>query len=118
MAHKRALAVYLEGQGRAEMRKTLRHEAFHQFAHEKIGRGLPVWVNEGLAQLFEEGVWVDGELRIGQVTPQRLRQLRHDIEAGRLMDFETLLKRDNEAWARTLADHCSAVAPTGVRQHV
>jgi hypothetical protein len=105
MSRKRALAVYLEDQGRQEMRKTLRHEAFHQFAHEKIGPGLPVWVNEGLAQLFEEGIRVDGELRIGQVTPERLRQLQHDLKSGVLVPFETLLKFDDEAWGQTLADH-------------
>jgi hypothetical protein len=104
VSRKRALAVYLEDQGREQLRKTLRHEAFHQFAYEKIGPGLPVWINEGLAQLFEEGIRVDEGLRIGMVPPDRLRQLQHDISSGRLIDFETILKLNDDAWSRTLAD--------------
>lgn len=104
ISRKRALAVYLEDQGREQMRKTLRHEAFHQFAFEKIGPGLPVWLNEGLAQLFEESIRLNDDLRIGLVPPDRLRQLQHDIAKGRLIDFETILKLNDDAWARTLAD--------------
>ena len=108
VSKKRALAVYLEGQGREQMRKTLRHEAFHQYAFERIGPGLPVWLNEGLAQLFEESVRLGageaGGLRIGLVTPERLRQLQHDVSKGRLMDIETILRLEDDAWAQTLAD--------------
>ena len=84
MSGPRALAVYLEGQGRAAMRKTLRHEAFHQFADDRLGDGLPVWVNEGLAQIFEESLRVGDGLRIGLLPPERLRQLqlRHASAAG------------------------------------
>ena len=99
-----ALAVYYEGQGRAQMRKTLRHEAFHQFAHERIGDRLPVWINEGLAQVFEESIRVGDGLRIGLVPPERLRQLRHDAALGWLVDFGTLLRLSDEEWSRTLAD--------------
>lgn len=103
ISRKRALAVYLQEQGREQMRKTLRHEAFHQFAYERIGPGLPVWINEGLAQLFEEAIRVDDGLRIGMIPPERLRQLQHDIAKGRLMDFELLMRLGDDAWARTLA---------------
>ena len=100
----RTLAVYLEGQGREQMRKTLRHEAFHQFAHEKVGPGLPVWLNEGLAQLFEESLRMDDQLRVGLVPPDRLRQLQHDVVHDRLVDFQAILQLNDEGWARTLAD--------------
>ena len=104
MSGRRALAVYYEGQGRNQMRKTLRHEAFHQFAFNRIGYGLPVWVNEGLAQLFEESIRVNGGLRVGLVPPERLRQLQFDLRNGRLTDFGTLLRYSDADWARTLAD--------------
>ncbi len=104
MSGPRALAVYLEGQGRAAMRKTLRHEAFHQFADDRLGDGLPVWVNEGLAQIFEESVRVGDGLRIGLLPPERLRQLRYDNERGRLFDFATLIRYSDDDWARTLID--------------
>lgn len=103
ISKKHALAVYLQDQGREQMRKTLRHEAFHQFAFERIGPNLPIWINEGLAQLFEEGVRVDDGLRIGMIPPDRLRQLLHDIAKGRLMDFEVIMRLNDDAWAQTLA---------------
>src|SRR5205085_3153808 len=53
----KALAAFLEGQGRDQLRRTLQHEAFHQFAFSAIGPKLPVWLNEGLAQIFEEGIY-------------------------------------------------------------
>ena len=56
------LAAFLEGQGRDGLRRTLQHEAFHQFAYNAISPNLPVWLNEGLAQLFEEGIWNGREL--------------------------------------------------------
>jgi hypothetical protein len=104
LSQKRLLAVYLEDQGREQMRKTLRHEAFHQFAHEKVGPDLPVWLNEGLAQLFEESLRIEDQLRVGLVPPDRLRQLQHDISEGRLEDFEVILRLNEEGWSRTLAD--------------
>ncbi|MDQ3440250.1 MAG: hypothetical protein M3478_07860, partial [Planctomycetota bacterium] len=30
----------------------VQHEGFHQFADQVIGRGLPIWANEGLAEYF------------------------------------------------------------------
>ena len=104
MSGPRALAVYLEGQGRAAMRKTLRHEAFHQFANDRLGDGLPVWVNEGLAQIFEESLRVGDGLRIGLLPPERLRQLQFDADRGRLTDFATLIRYSDDDWARTLVD--------------
>ncbi len=104
VARKRALAVYLEEQGREQMRKTLRHEAFHQYAYEKIGSGLPVWLNEGLAQLFEESIRLDQQLRVGLVPPDRLRQLQRDVAQGKLVDFELILRLNEDGWAKTLAD--------------
>ena len=104
MSGRRALAVYLENQGRAAMRKTLRHEAFHQFADDRLGDGLPVWVNEGLAQIFEESLRVGNGLRIGLLPPERLRQLQFDADRGRLFDFATLIRYSDADWARTLVD--------------
>ena len=98
-----AVAVYHEGQGRGQMRKTLRHEAFHQFAQARLGR-LPTWANEGLAQLFEEGLRVGPSLRLGLVPPDRVRQLRHDAAQGRLAEFDELLSYDESDWTRALHD--------------
>jgi hypothetical protein len=43
------------GQERNQLRRVLRHELVHAFAHESGGRDVPGWLNEGLAQLLEDG---------------------------------------------------------------
>src|SRR5205085_299513 len=85
------LAAFLEGQGRDGLRRTLQHEAFHQFAYNAISRTLPVWLNEGLAQLFEEAVWDGTSFWLGNVPPRRLRQLKNDLAKVRLIDFSRML---------------------------
>jgi hypothetical protein len=99
-----ALAAFLEGQGRDALKRTLQHEAFHQFAHTAISPDLPIWLNEGMAQVFEEGLWTGKEFLVGQVPPRRLRQLKADIKANRLVDFKAFLSLTNDQWAKTLAD--------------
>src|SRR5947207_3590553 len=44
---KKMLAATLGGEHRDELRRTLQHEAFHQFAYSAIGPKLPLWLNEG-----------------------------------------------------------------------
>lgn len=96
------LAAFLEGQGRDALKRTLQHEAFHQFAHNAISPDLPIWLNEGMAQVFEEGLWTGRKFILGQVPPRRLRQLKADIEAGRLFDFRAFMATTAEQWSKTL----------------
>ena len=98
-ARRKLLAAFLDGAGRDSLRRTLQHEAFHQFASEAVGGNLPVWVNEGLAQVFEEGIWTGDGFSLGQVPPRRILQLRHDVERGTLIDFGTLLSMTGGEWA-------------------
>src|SRR6185295_13641529 len=74
------LAAFLEGQGRDALRRTLQHEAFHQFAFNAISPNLTPWVNEGLATVFEEGIFMGRSFSLGQVPPRRVRQLQYDIQ--------------------------------------
>ncbi len=102
------LAAFLEDQGRDALRRTLQHEAFHQFAYAQISHELPIWLNEGLAQLFEEGIWTGGQFLIGQAPPQRVRQLQTDLSAGSLIDFQSFLGQSDDAWAARLAGSAEA----------
>lgn len=104
------LAAFFEGQGRDQVRRTLQHEAFHQFAHTAISKRLPPWINEGLAQIFEEGLWVDRRLLIGQVPPRRIRQLQHDIREGKLVPFRDFLALSDEKWNHAFHDAPAAAA--------
>lgn len=101
---KNCLAAYLEGQGRDALRRTLRHEAFHQFAYEVIGPDLPVWLNEGIAQVFEEGIYAGNRFLIEQVPPRRLRQLADDMRNGRLATFDKFVFMDHKTWALNMRD--------------
>ena len=104
MSGRNLLASFLGGQGRDALRRTLQHEAFHQFAHAVISPDLPVWLNEGLAQVFEEAVWNGSTFVLEQVPPRRLRQLESDIDQRRLIRFETLMALTPDEWARRLED--------------
>ncbi|HEY8668505.1 MAG TPA: DUF1570 domain-containing protein, partial [Tepidisphaeraceae bacterium] len=84
------------------LRRTLQHEAFHQFAWTHISRRLPIWLNEGMAQLFEEGIWTGERFELGQVPPRRVRQLGADMDGKRLIPFKTMLAMTPEQWADNL----------------
>jgi hypothetical protein len=109
--HKRnLLAGFLEGQGRDGLRRTLQHEAFHQFAASTIGANMPVWLNEGIAQIFEEGIWVGKTFRLGQVPPRRMRQLEQDLRQRRFMIFKEFLALSDKQWRSDLADTTTSAA--------
>jgi hypothetical protein len=102
--NKNCLAAYLETQGRDALRRTLQHEAFHQFAHRLISPELPVWINEGIAQLFEEGIYTGKRFIVEQVPPRRLRQLQDDMSNRRLTAFQDFVFMDHREWASNMRD--------------
>src|SRR4051812_23891318 len=110
MPARNLLAAFLETQGRDGLRRTLQHEAFHQFAFTAISHNLPVWLNEGLAQFFEEGIVIDNIVTVGQVPPRRIRQLQADMKAKRLVPFDKFLALSDAQWEQTLADKNRATA--------
>ena len=97
------LAAFLEGQGRQQLRRTLQHEAFHQWAYNAISPDLPIWLNEGLAQFFEEGLWNGDGFLLGEAPPRRVRQLHADLKGNRLVQLSTLLPMTDEQWGRRLS---------------
>jgi len=101
------LVSYLDGQ-RDTLRRTLQHEAFHQFAHKALGPNVPVWLNEGLAQLFEEGIWTGEGFLMQQVPPRRLRQLQSDIKNNKLLPLKTILELSPDQWAANLSKDAGA----------
>ena len=103
------LASYLGGQGRDSLKRTLQHEAFHQFAYFTVSKHLPIWLNEGLAQVFEEGIWTGKDFLLGQVPPRRIRQLRADIDHHTLVPFKDFLVITPKQWS----DNLHADAETG-----
>jgi hypothetical protein len=108
----RALAAYEEGQGRGGLRQTLQHEAFHQFAWETISPNLPIWLDEGLAQVFEEGVWAGESFILGQVPPRRIEDLQSDLRENRFTPLTDMLSMPRQAYQARMRD-----AKTGRAQY-
>ncbi len=104
------LVSYLDDNGRDGLRRTLQHEAFHGFAYFAISRNIPTWLNEGMAQLFEEGIWTGKKFLMGQVPPRRLRQLHSDVRGHKLVPFDQFFRVTPERWAKTLHGNANAGA--------
>jgi hypothetical protein len=104
------LAAYEQGQGRDALRRTLQHEAFHQFAHSAIDPQLPPWMNEGMAQCFEESIWTGHDFLNNEVPPRRVRQLHVDIIQHRLVDFDKFLAITPREWTTTLHSNIDKAA--------
>jgi hypothetical protein len=99
MPSRNLLAAFLEGQGPEALRRTLQHEAFHQFAYVALGPDLPPWLNEGLAQLFEESRWNGDRFEMYQVPARRARQVEADLRAGRWLDVRDLIALTPDDWS-------------------
>ena len=71
---------------RREFAARLTHEAWHAYADRRlVGSGrrpLPLWLDEGLAQVFETAPLEAGELRLDAPDPVRLKALQ-ELLAGR-----------------------------------
>jgi hypothetical protein len=97
----------------------LYHEAFHSYAMNYVypgrspaevrsGKGvgeLPLWLNEGLAQIFETPILEAGELRVGHADESRLKKLQADSES--VLPLAELLKSSRDSF---LAAHASEQA--------
>ncbi|MCA9289469.1 MAG: DUF1570 domain-containing protein [Phycisphaerales bacterium] len=92
------LATYADGQTRRRMLGVLQHEGFHQFAFVRISSDLPPWVNEGLAEYFEQAVLVRTRFRIGQASRSKIERLQRAIEQGQTFSFEAMLAMGSSEW--------------------
>ncbi len=101
-ANGQGLATFVEDHPRSQVFSVLQHEGFHQFAYNYIGGDLPVWVNEGLAQYFEDGIIVRQSMKLGIANKQRIDRVRAAIEADAAIDFDRLLTISGHDWGATL----------------
>ncbi len=98
----RGLATYVEGQSLGDVYAVLQHEGFHQFAWGYLGRDLPTWVNEGLAQYFEDAPLVNGKLVVGATDRARLARVRAALNAGQTLPLGSLFALSEEAWGEAV----------------
>lgn len=96
------LATWVEDLPQARVLETLQHEGFHQFANAYIGRELPVWVNEGLAEYFGDGLIVGKKMKLGFATQQRVETVGQAVREAGAIDFDDLLDTTSAQWHRNM----------------
>ena len=104
------LATWAESSSRPRTFRVLQHEGFHQFAWNYIGPNLPVWVNEGLAQYFEDAVLVDGRMAAGLTHRGRIDRVRRAIEGGHTLTLSRLNGVSSRVWNLTLRERPESAA--------
>lgn len=80
-----------------DMESVLQHEGFHQFARYLFPR-LPSWANEGLAEVFQRGVEVDGKIILGEVSPRDLTMLFKATKTRQFRSFAQFFTMDQRVW--------------------
>ncbi len=74
----------------------LYHEAFHaylaNFVYPPAEAEVPLWLNEGLAQIFETAIFEVGELRIGHADKDRLDAVNAALKSSTLLSVTELLR--------------------------
>ena len=76
----------------------VQHEGFHQFADQVIGKGLPIWANEGLAEYFAESIFT-GDTFVPGIVPQwRLERIRATLKKNGYMPLRELLGLSHVQW--------------------
>jgi hypothetical protein len=80
----------------------VQHEGFHQFVHQVIGGAIPVWVNEGLAEYFGQGIWTGDGFVTGLIPPRRLARLQGFLRGGKVLPLADMLRMTTQEWNEAL----------------
>lgn len=85
---RRELVAHLSANGEAELKRTIRHEAFHQYISYAASMiAVSPWLNEGYAQYFEDDEradWGEGF----ELTDENLDRLETAVPGVLFMDYE------------------------------
>ena len=86
---RRELVAYLPFGGDAELMRTIRHEAFHQYlSYATAMMPTSPWLNEGYAQYFEDPESMDWRLPV-ELTQDLLKAMADDMPTLFDMDYES-----------------------------
>lgn len=96
------LATWAGDARRSRTFATLQHEGFHQFAWAHLGPNLPVWMNEGLAQYFEDAVIIDRGMELGLADPHRIETVREALMTRNAVAIDELLRLNSTQWSSAL----------------
>ena len=79
-----------------EMMALIFHETTHALLHN-VFQYLPLWLDEGIAEYFEQAIVKDNFLVVGAY-PERNRNLKQRLRWKSVKDLESFLKMPNEEW--------------------
>ncbi len=105
----------------------LYHEAFHAYLENYVyphdHYDVPRWLNEGLAQIFENGRLEGDTLHFDGPAPMLLQHLRADLRSGNPLALDELLRSDQEGFLVTRpqdaeTSHRSYLYSWGVAQYL
>lgn len=96
------LATWVDGRSRRATEQVMQHEGFHQFAWHAFGPRLPVWLNEGLAQYFENAVLSNGRMMLGLSNSARVQKVRQAVRDRRVLPMTRLTSLSGDDWGRAL----------------
>ena len=94
----RRLVACIGEKADAKAWSVLQHEAFHQYLAATMGRDLPMWLSEGLAEYFAEARYTGESFQSGLTPPWRLRRLRESMRAGKLPTIAELVQMSPDEW--------------------
>lgn len=97
------LAAWVGGNDRQRLLQVLQHEGFHQFAFVRISQNLPIWLNEGMAEYFGEGLLIGKRFELGLVPEDRLLRLKQAIRKQQTFPFSQMLSMTHEDWNNRVA---------------
>lgn len=95
------MAVASRG-GSAKLWHVVQHEGYHQYSGAVIRARVPVWVEEGLAEYFAEGLWTGDGLVTGVVSPWRLFVLKGMIHSKQITPFAKMMTMTYSQWSSQL----------------
>ena len=92
---RRELVAYLPDGGEAELMRTIRHEAFHQYLSYACSMiAVSPWLNEGYAQYFEDVESMEWGRGIA-ATPDDLERVSASLPGVMLMDYDEFYAGDD-----------------------
>ena len=98
------LMAFSKKQVSAQTWHVIQHEGFHQFAANVIGGDLPIWVNEGMAEYFGEGVYCGDGFVTGGIPAYRLKRIQEEIQNKQFKPIDELMKMSHAEWNRQMSE--------------
>jgi hypothetical protein len=81
----------------------VQHEGFHQFARAVIGGELPIWVNEGMAEYFGEGIFTGDGFVTGIIPPRRLARIKQQMRDKQFRPIREMMLLAHADWNEELS---------------